>query len=547
MRRALRAVLVTVCAIGGALLVGTVRPRAISADADQDDNDQRVSRVLLVSIDGMHAADFANCMTGLPGVNSGRPYCPALAALAEHGLNYPQASASKPSDSFPGILAMTTGGSPRTTGVFYDVSYDRKLSPPNAVAPSACPSTEGTQVIFDESIDRDLTKLNAGGGIDTDALPRDGANACAPVYPHTFLRVNTIFEVVRAAGGYTAWSDKHPAYEILNGPSGTGVLDLYTPEIQSTPVPLPQIPGCSPLPDQTAVTTDDDWTTSFENIKCYDSLKVQAVINEINGRSHDGLSAKPVPRMFGMNFQAVSVGQKLKEHKTDPGGYLDSLGTPSNHLLGEIMFVDGAIGRMVEALRTRGLLDSTLIVISAKHGQSPVDPKRLLRIDFDDPSSIAPSDLLGGIGPTNPLAQAIEDDVSLMWLNNQQNTEAFVDQLEANEARIGGGKIFSGNALRLMFGDPLEDSRTPDIIVAPNVGVVYTGKNKKIAEHGGFAHDDTNVMLLVSNPRLRARTIISPVETAQIAPTILEALGLDGRELMAVRLEGTTPLPGVLR
>jgi len=248
-----------------------------------------------------------------------------------------------------------------------------------------------------------------------------------------------------------------------------------------------------------------------------------------------------------MNFQAVSVGQKLNEHQNDPGGYLDSLGTPSNHLLGEIMFVDGAIGRMVAALRNRGLLDSTLIVISAKHGQSPVDPKRLLRIDFDDPSTIAPSDLLGGIGPAKPVAQAIEDDVSLMWLTSQQNTEAYVDQLEANEARIGGGKIFSGNALKLMFGDPMTDSRPPDIIVAPNVGVVYTGKNKKIAEHGGFAHDDTNVMLLVSNPRLARRTVASPVETAQIAPTILEALGLDGRALKAVRMEGTTALPGLLR
>jgi len=28
-------------------------------------------------------------------------------------------------------------------------------------------------------------------------------------------------------------SDKHPAYEILNGPSGTGVQDMFTPEINS--------------------------------------------------------------------------------------------------------------------------------------------------------------------------------------------------------------------------------------------------------------------------------------------------------------------------
>jgi hypothetical protein len=73
----------------------------------------------------------------------------------------------------------------------------------------------------------------------------------------------------------------------------------------------------------------------------------------------------------------------------------------------------------------------------------------------------------------------------------------------------------------------LQCSRTPDIIVIPNVGVVYTGSLKKQSEHGGFAHDDTNVMLLVSNPSIEAHTDTSFVETDQVAPTILRLLGLD--------------------
>ena len=48
------------------------------------------------------------------------------------------------------------------------------------------------------------------------------------------------------------------------------------------------------------------------------------------------------------------------------------------------------------------------------------------------------------------------------------------------------------------------DPRTPDIIVTPNVGVTYSGSTSKLAEHGGFAHDDTNVMLLLSNPSFNA-------------------------------------------
>jgi hypothetical protein len=64
-------------------------------------------------------------------------------------------------------------------------------------------------------------------------------------------------------------------------------------------------------------------------------------------------------------------------------------------------------------------------------------------------------------------------------------------------------------------------------------------------EHGGFAHDDTNVMLLLSNPAFRPHTVYSEVGTLQVAPTILRALGLDPRGLDGVRFEGTGALPDV--
>ena len=62
-------------------------------------------------------------------------------------------------------------------------------------------------------------------------------------------------------------------------------------------------------------------------------------------------------------------------------------------------------------------------------------------------------------------------------------------------------------------------------------------------EHGGFAHDDTNVMLLVSNPAFNSRTVYTSVGTNQVAPTILKALGLDPNYLDGVREEGTSALP----
>jgi hypothetical protein len=508
-----------------------------------------IQHVLLISIDGMHSVDFVNCVVG--------SYCPHLAKLGDTGATFTLAQSSKPSDSFPGLTALVTGGSPRSTGAFYDVNYDRSLSPPAKTTPygiqggpALCPSVVGTQVGFDEEIDIDLTRLDAGGGIDPGFLPRDPKNNCAPVYPHSYIRVNTIFEVVKAAGGYTAWSDKHQSYELTKGQSGQGVDDYYAPEINSFPVPLSNVNGCNPLPDPAHSGSDFAWTDSFANIRCYDTLKVQAIINEIDGKDHTGALARPVPNVFGMNFQAVSVGQKLVETISGTkmtGGYQDSTGTPSSALKEQIQFVDSSIGKMVSELKKRGLSSTTAIVISAKHGQSPIDPKRVLRITHDAPSDAAPSEVLAGAGIG--VAQALEDDISVLWLTNNDaaTTASAVSTLEQNAAKIGAdsGQIYSGPLLDLLFNDPASDPRTPNIIVQPNLGVVYTGGGKKIAEHGGFAFDDTNVMMLVANPARDPAKIYSPVETAQIAPTILALLGLNPASLIAVQNEGTQVLPGL--
>jgi hypothetical protein len=90
----------------------------------------RIKHVLLISIDGMRAVDFYNCTHGIAGANSGDPCCPNVASLARRETNYVATSSSKPSDSFPGLAALVTGGSPKTTGIYYDVAYDCSLDAP---------------------------------------------------------------------------------------------------------------------------------------------------------------------------------------------------------------------------------------------------------------------------------------------------------------------------------------------------------------------------------------------------------------------------------
>jgi hypothetical protein len=523
---------------------------------------EKVKHVLLLSIDGMHAADFYNCAHGVTGLNSGSPYCPNLAALAGTGINYVATSSSKPSDSAPGLMALVTGGTPRTTGIYYDVAFDRTLDGPQITTgtglaaapctPGAAPT--GTTTDNDQGIDLDDTKLNGGAdgtaaAIDPKKLSRNPAAGCAPVYPWNFLRTNTIFGVIHGAGGYTAWIDKHPSYAMVAGPGGNGLNDYYAPEVDSNVVALPGVKtslgaSCATVRDATA----SSWNASFEDIQCYDALRVDALLNEIAGKTHNG-SPAVTPAIMGMNFQSVYTGESVNEPGAGTGGYQNAAGLPSPLLLQEIESVDVSIGDIVNALKNRGIYDDTLIVITAKHGGSPIDTSRYVA-NTNTPATLLGTRLPFSESPLNPTGiGATEDDVSVLWLNKGESVASAVELLEQNAAAIGLGQIYFGPTLSLNYNvggwAQGQDPRTPDIIVTPNVGVTYSGSTTMIADHGGFAHDDTNVMLLVSHPSFKPQTVFDGTSTTQVAPTILKALGLNPAALDAVRAEGTAALPEV--
>jgi hypothetical protein len=425
--------------------------------------------------------------------------------------------------------------------------------------------------MYAENIDHDLTHIDGGlrgslkdlnGGIAINPANLPVGPDCRPVYPHNFIRVNTIFEVAKAAGLRTAWSDKHPAYEYVNGPSGKSVDDLFTPEINSNVSSYHPDTG-KPNPNCKGPT----WVDSLCAVEFYDNLKVQAILNEINGFDHTGKRKLGAPNIFGMNFQAVSVGQKLANDPYGETGYADpaavgASGIPNPGLLNAIEFVDASIGSMVNELRMNGIYKDTLIIVSAKHGQSPIDINKINNNGYPHaslPGCAAPAPSAKGcrlddslymtlVPPLGTGGNLTDDDVALLWLpaTSQSNTESYVAHLSepANEFSLGIKQIYSGMSLQLRYNNPLQDSRTPDILVETNYGVIYTG-GTKIAEHGGISEDDTHVALLVSQPSIAENEIKSPVTTMQIAPTILKALGLNPFELQAVRKEHTQVLPGL--
>ena len=374
-----------------------------------------------------------------------------FARLVSKGVQSNAASA-RPSDSFHGLMAFMTGGSRRSHGVFYDDSYDRTLFAPG----SGCSGQPGTEVQFAENIDLDLNQLDGGGP--TTGSPRDHIDPaklplrlvggkCTPSYPHEYLKVNTVVEVIRARGRRTAWSDKHPAYEIVSGPSGQGLDELYTQEINSTTVAA-LAPGLLPAP-----AAGDDWTKLPDYTRFCDDLKVTGALNQIEGYDHTGHGKKPgVPAIFGMNFQAVSVGQKVTAD-----GYLNAAGMPSAELQASIEFVDRSLGKMLDALKRAKLRGSTLVIVGAKHGQSPIDLAKLhmlqgsknARVPDANKDVVDPVDLLknGGV----PVAQETADDIALLWLADPAQLKNALAILEADQSSINSArlqKIYSGEELK---------------------------------------------------------------------------------------------------
>ena len=520
-------------------LLAIAAPLLNAASETQPPSGKQFKHVLLISIDGLHALDVARYVSNNPHS--------ALAELSRHGITYSNARTPANSDSFPGLLALVTGGSPISHGLFYDVSYDRTIFDPTNTSCSG--NGGGNFMVFDESIDLYNSQHVSLNVIDPTKLPNRLVNGnCVRMFPHDAIRTNTIFEVAKAAGGHTAWADKHPAYDIANGPSGRGVDDLYTPEI-----------------------TNVDGFDNTHSVVCTvenDQKKVQAIINEINGLSHDGKKAPGTPMVFGMNFQAVSVGQKLAKDNFDnscaddtdpkinqqPGGYTDGAGTPSAVLAYGLEQTDQALASMIVALKSEGIYDSTLFIVSSKHGQSPINPLKVnkpghfadlvvaLPDGTTDPAAIAITNAANC--PTGPCGFVQDDDIALIWLQGQHiDNQQVADYLNKNANALFIDEVLGGAELTIKFNDPAKDSRTPDIIVQPAYGTIYTGSTSKNAEHGGFSFGDTNVGLIVSNPGLRAGVVKTPVATSQVAPSILHALGLDPQSLKSVRVEGTELLP----
>jgi hypothetical protein len=557
----------------------------------------KIQHVLLISVDGLHQSDLDWYVAHHPNTE--------LAALARGGVEFSNAHTSVPSDSDPGGTALMTGGDPRATGVYYDVAYNHSTY---EAGTTNCTGPTGGDAVYDSPDDTlnavpDLLNNGSGntfpsfdeggsiypGGIDTNPAaimglsphPQSGLNpasfpvdaaSCQPIMPWDYLKVNTIFQVIHDAGMRTAWSDKHAIYSSFNGPGsgGLSIDDFFAPEIDSQAVE----PNGVPYP------TDTDWAHDDAATKQYDGYKVQAVINELNGFDHSGTQKVGVPAILGMNFQTVSVAEKVDSPSTltkntdgtytegpvELAGYKPGTTTPRSLLASALGYVNAQLDRMVEAIHQQDLTSRTAIIITAKHGQSPQNPLQLKRIKdgpIIDAINAAWTAQTGD--PNNLIVAGTDDDLWQSYLSIKTQAAAdFVKNYLWNHpatavlynndgvnrgteqvAHSGLAKIYAGDEAADFFGVPYSDPRYPDVFGRVQVGVVYTG-GSKIAEHGGNNPADRHVPILVYAPgHLHHGSSSHWVETTQVAPTILQLLGLDPTSLQAVQQEGTQVLPGL--
>ncbi|MDQ4491346.1 alkaline phosphatase family protein [Sinomonas sp. ASV486] len=535
--------------LGAALAAGGAATTAFAAGTPQKANSDK--HVLLLSVDGLHQSDLDWYVKNHPGS--------AIANLVGHGTSYTDAQTPVPSDSFPGMVGQITGGNPGTTGVYYDDTWNRKLLP--AGTTDCAHTAPGAEVSYTEAADKNPNALDAGQGLaglpgsilkmtgnaasllDPAQLPVDPAT-CKPVYPHQYLKVNTVFEVAKQAGLHTAWSDKHVAYEILNGPSSTGIDDLFAPEINS---------------DASIAGFKGDWTKDNLATQQYDGYKVQAVLNEINGKDHSGATAAGEPAVFGMNFQTISTAQKLPMSDGLKGGYLADGVTPGPLLSKALDYIDAKVGAMTAAIAQTPDAKKTTVILSAKHGQSPMEPAALKRVD-DGPIIDGLNAAWRAAGHSGDLvAFSTDDDVMQLWLTEHTQMAAdFAKQYLLSHSAAGNDinkapltvqasgltTVYAGQQVADFFHTSATDERIPDIFGVVQHGVVYTGGHGKIAEHGGADPQDRHVPIVVSQGTDSGASIVtSSVETTQIAPTILRQLGLNVHDLQAVQIEGTQVLP----
>ncbi|GAA1447096.1 hypothetical protein [Leifsonia poae] len=141
-------------------------------------------------------------------------------------------------------------------------------------------------------------------------------------------------------------------------------------------------------------------------------------------------------------------------------------------------------------------------------------------------------------------SQTADDFVkAYLWNHSAQGLDAGGTPVTVQHS--GLSQLWAGKDAANFFGVAVDSGHYPDVFGEVQEGVIYSGPTK-LAEHGGMNTGDRHVLMVIDGSGVPAQVNSAPVETTQVAPTILAALGLDPSSLTAVQKEGTQVLPGII-
>ena len=159
---------------------------------------------------------------------------------------------------------------------------------------------------------------NPGAIMNLTPHPQSGLNpatypvdpkTCQPIMPWDYLKVNSIFQVIQNAGMRTAWSDKHAIYTSFNGHwfGWQQHRRLLRPgdrlaggRAKRRAVPDRYATGRTTTPPPSSTT----------------ATRCRRSSTRLNGYDHSGQNKVGVPAILGMNFQTVSVAEKVDSPST---------------------------------------------------------------------------------------------------------------------------------------------------------------------------------------------------------------------------------------
>ena len=455
--------------------------------------DHPAARILLLNIEGMHALDLALWVAGHP--NS------ALAELSRRGVTYTNAHVPW-ADPAVGLVAVVTGGSPRSTGIVTMDGYDRSLSPPRSPCGSTGPS-DGA------AIPLDAATADAGDGRAMWRAPLDPRRGCAPVAPHALLRVNTLFEIVHAQGGRSAWAgDSAAITDLLRGPSGQG-LD----EACDVSGPTGIVVGTVPYEAR------------------QDASRVDALLKWIGGKDCSGHAAT-VPEIFGATLTEFDAAER-----DAVSAYQSYDGSPSTTVTEALATTDGQILRILAELKMNHLYDTTWIVVTSAFGEGAISPRRAKSVDAASLAAAANS------AEQDVVVHVAAEGTAMLWLRDRAKTDEVVAALGKRADALGIASVATGAELTLTMNAPAGDPRMPDVVIEPRESIWYMVRGSHI--DAGDREVEMHVPLLISGVQFTGRVDKTWVPATQLAPLLMRALGMDKFDLDALHHEHTPALPGI--